>query len=135
MSKRLLALAPMLRSRGWPRQGAPGRGVCRSSPSGSSPRGRGASDEVDAPAAPEGAPTSSALRLIFDPVGRGKTRRRAVERGASDFMMSSHVAFLPAVALSAHAGLYELTRAAKGCEILTFEGPVSSVSVATQFHS
>ena len=53
--------------------------------------------DVDTPDAPP--PTlASALKIMFDPVGRGKQRKRALDRRDwSDFMMTSHAAFLPAI--------------------------------------
>ena len=66
------------------------------------------SADVDVPAAPP-ATLRSALKIMFDPVGRGKQRARTVEsRPPSDPMLYTHVAFLPAVGAAASTGLYEL---------------------------
>ena len=66
------------------------------------------SADVDVPAAPP-ATLRSALKIMFDPVGRGKQRARTVEsRPPSDPMVYTHAAFLPAVGCAASTGLYEL---------------------------
>lgn len=63
---------------------------------------------VDAPAAPQPS-VSAALRIMFDPVGRGKERRRAVkERAWTDPMVASHVAFMPGIVIAAQNDLWEL---------------------------
>ena len=46
---------------------------------------------------------------MFDPVGRGKVRRRAVkQRDWTDPMVASHVAFVPGIVLAAQNDLWEL---------------------------
>ena len=63
---------------------------------------------VDAPAAPA-LSVEAAMRIMFDPVGRGKVRRRAVkQRDWTDPMVASHVAFVPGIVLAAQNDLWEL---------------------------
>ena len=63
---------------------------------------------VDAPAAPA-LSVEAAMRIMFDPVGRGKVRRRAVkQRDWTDPMVASHVAFVPGIVLAARNDLWEL---------------------------
>ena len=85
-----------------------GGGGPRTRPAASSPPPARDGPVVDVPAAPS-ATVSSALRIMFDPVGRGKQRRTAVEsRPPRDPMMYTHAAFVPAIGCAVHTGLYEL---------------------------